>query len=78
MSIDALITDPPYMIGAISTGNAKAKSGGWADMENAAWWFAAWLKEARRLLRPDGFACVFGKVKNQPPDLTAGEFNRSE
>ena len=36
-SVDAVITDPPYMIGSISTGNANAKAGGWADMENSAW-----------------------------------------
>lgn len=33
MSVDAVITDPPYMIGAISTGDASAKAGGWAHLE---------------------------------------------
>jgi site-specific DNA-methyltransferase (adenine-specific) len=65
-SVDAVITDPPYMIGAISTGNAKAKAGGWADMENSAWWYAAWLEKARRILKPDGYLCVFGNWRSMP------------
>lgn len=71
MSIDAVITDPPYMIGAISTGNATSKSGGWADMENAAWWYAEWLKLARRALKQEGFACVFGNWRSLPTLLYA-------
>ena len=71
MSVDAVITDPPYMIGAISTGNATSKSGGWADMENAAWWYAEWLKLARRALKQEGFACVFGNWRSLPTLLYA-------
>jgi len=40
-SVDAVITDPPYMVGAISVGNSTAKAGTWADMENSAYWFSA-------------------------------------
>ena len=64
--MDAVITDPPYMIGAISTGDASAKASGWADMENSAWWYAEWLKLQRGALKQDGFACVFGNW--QPAD----------
>ena len=71
ISVDAVVTDPPYMIGAISTGNAKAKAGGWADMENSAWWFAEWLKLARRALKEDGFCCVFGNWRSLPTLLYA-------
>jgi site-specific DNA-methyltransferase (adenine-specific) len=71
MSVDAVITDPPYMIGAISTGDAKAKAGGWADMENSAWWYAEWLKLARRALTQQGFACVFGNWRSLPTLLYA-------
>jgi site-specific DNA-methyltransferase (adenine-specific) len=70
-SVDAVITDPPYMIGAISTGDASAKAGGWADMENSAWWYAEWLKLARRSLKQDGFACVFGNWRSLPTLLYA-------
>jgi len=71
MIVDAVITDPPYMIGAISTGDASAKAGGWADMENSAWWYAEWLKLARRSLKQDGFACVFGNWRSLPTLLYA-------
>lgn len=70
-SVDAVITDPPYMIGAISTGDARAKAGGWADMENSSWWYAEWLKLARRALKQDGFACVFGNWRSLPTLLYA-------
>ena len=70
-SVDAVITDPPYMIGAISTGNANAKAGGWADMENSAWWYAEWLKLARRALKQEGYACVFGNWRSLPTLLYA-------
>lgn len=71
MSVNAVITDPPYMIGAISTGNASAKAGGWADMENSAWWYSEWLKRARRALKQDGFCCVFGNWRSLPTLLYA-------
>lgn len=70
-SVDAVITDPPYMIGAISTGDPSAKAGGWADMENSAWWYAEWLKLARRALKQDGYACVFGNWRSLPTLLYA-------
>ena len=70
-SVNAVITDPPYMIGAKSTGDAKAKCGGWADMENAAWWYSEWLKLARRALTQNGFACVFGNWRSLPTLLYA-------
>ena len=58
-TVQALITDPPYMIGAVSVGNANAKSGGLPDMENASWWFSEWLKAGKRTLQSTGHSCVF-------------------
>ena len=58
-AVQSLITDPPYMIGAVSVGNASVKSGGFPDMENASWWFSEWLKAGRRLLKSNGQTCVF-------------------
>lgn len=71
MTVDAVITDPPYMIGAISTGDPSAKAGNWADMENSGWWYSEWLKLARRTLKQDGFACVFGNWRSLPTLLYA-------
>jgi site-specific DNA-methyltransferase (adenine-specific) len=53
-SIDLIVTDPPYMVGAVSVGNENAKAGTWADMENSAHWFAAWMREGFRVLKPTG------------------------
>jgi site-specific DNA-methyltransferase (adenine-specific) len=71
MTVDAVIVDPPYMIGAISIGSAKAKAGTWADMENSAYWFSAWMDLARRALKQDGFLCVFGNWRSIPTMLHA-------
>jgi site-specific DNA-methyltransferase (adenine-specific) len=65
-SADLVLTDPPYMIGAKSVGNAKAKSGVWADMENAAYWFSAWLAEAKAILKETGFILVFTNWRSLP------------
>lgn len=57
MSIDAIITDPPYMIGARSVGTGKINP--WSDYCNAAFWYAAWLGRARKLLKPTGCLWTF-------------------
>lgn len=54
-SVDAVITDPPYMISTRSTG--KGKLGLWADYCNASYWYAAWMQEAKRILTPRG--CIW-------------------
>lgn len=54
-SVDAVVTDPPYMIGANSTGSESAKCGTWMDMVNAAVWFREWIGESRKLLRDTGY-----------------------
>lgn len=47
--VDAVVTDPPYMVNSKSDGMGKLSP--WADMCNASMWFAAWLSEARRIAR---------------------------
>jgi site-specific DNA-methyltransferase (adenine-specific) len=71
ISIQAVITDPPYMIGATSVGDPKSKCGTWADMENSAFWFSHWFQLCKRILRPDGFLIVFGNWRSIPT-LTRG------
>jgi len=51
---DAVLTDPPYVIGAVSAGNMESKSGGWADMMNSATWFVAWYSQVNRILKRSG------------------------
>lgn len=70
-SFDAVITDPPYMIGAVSVGNSSSKAGTWADMENSAYWFSVWFGQCRRVLRPTGYLCVFGNWRSLPTLIRA-------
>ena len=51
-SIDLVLTDPPYMINTKSTGGGKIDP--WADYCNASFWYAEWMKQARRVLRSTG------------------------
>jgi len=53
-SAHAVITDPPYIIGAVSSGSMASKSGGWGDMMNSSLWFTAWYREVDRILTPSG------------------------
>ena len=70
-TFDAVITDPPYIIGAISNGSENAKCGTWADMQNAAYWFSEWFSESRRIMRGSGFLSVCGNWRSIPTLLCA-------
>lgn len=57
-SVDIVLTDPPYLLNLKSSNSSsKYKLNRWADMCNPAYWYAAWLKECYRILKPDG--CVW-------------------
>jgi len=49
-AFSAVVTDPPYVIGAVSAGNLASKSGGWFDMMNSAGWFTGWYRHAAKTL----------------------------
>ena len=51
-SVDAVITDPPYLTAVSSDGSGKINP--WADRLNYAFWFAAWMTAARLALKPEG------------------------
>lgn len=70
-SVDAVVTDPPYMIGAVSVGTSNAKNGTWADMENSAYWFSAWMKQTFRILRPTGYLVQFTNWRSLPTIVRA-------
>lgn len=70
-SIRACVTDPPYIIGAVSAGSLASKSGGWADMMNSALWFAEWYRAVDRLLRHDGVFWSFGNWRTLPVMMKA-------
>src|SRR5450759_2966725 len=65
-SVDAVVTDPPYMIGAASVGKPNSKAGTWADMMNSAYWYSAWINASRRVCKPDAWLAIFGNWRSLP------------
>lgn len=70
-SIDLIVTDPPYVIGAVSAGNMASKSGGWQDMMNSASWFTSWYRMAWGLLRHSGAMWSFCNWRTLPVVMRA-------
>lgn len=65
-AVDLVVTDPPYSFGMASTAQ-EGKAGSWADLMNAATWYAAWLGECRRLTgNRRGAAWVFNSWRSFP------------
>lgn len=75
-SISLCVTDPPYVIGAVSAGNMASKSGGWADMMNSALWFTEWYRMVDATLKQSGAFWSFCNWRSLPvvmkAALTAG------
>lgn len=70
-TIDLCVTDPPYVIGAVSAGNMASKSGGWADMMNSALWFSEWYRQVTRTLRHTGAMWSFCNWRTLPVVMNA-------
>lgn len=65
-TVHSCVTDPPYVIGAVSAGNMASKSGGWADMMNSALWFTEWYRQVDRTLRNDASFWTFCNWRTLP------------
>lgn len=70
-SVTAVVTDPPYVIGAVSAGNIGSKAGGWADMMNSALWFSTWYRAALRTLKHRGSFWTFCNWRSLPVVMRA-------
>lgn len=70
-SVQAVITDPPYVIGAVSAGNMASKAGGWADMMNSSLWFQTWYRHVDRALKSDGSFWTFCNWRSLPVVMRA-------
>jgi DNA modification methylase len=70
-AVHTVVTDPPYVIGAVSAGNMASKSGGWADMMNSSLWFTAWYREVDRLLKSSGSFWTFANWRTLPVVMRA-------
>lgn len=62
--VAAVITDPPYGINTKSDGSGKLNP--WADLCNAAFWYADWLSVCRRLTAPAGCVWSFLNWRSLP------------
>ena len=65
-----MVTDPPYVIGAVAP-KMEGKSGGWGDMMNSARWFRDWYVMCRRLLKQDGALWTFCNWRSPPVVMRA-------
>lgn len=70
-SVQAVVTDPPYVIGAVSAGNMASKAGGWGDMMNSALWFSAWYRQVDRALHSSGSFWSFCNWRSLPVVMRA-------
>lgn len=69
--VSRVVTDPPYVIGAVSAGNMASKSGGWGDMMNSAHWFTAWYRMVADRLTHDGALWTFLNWRTLPVVMRA-------
>lgn len=70
-SFQVVVTDPPYVIGAVSSGAMASKSGGWHDMMNSALWFSHWYRQAWPLIKHDGSMWAFCNWRSLPVVMRA-------
>lgn len=70
-SVHMVCTDPPYVIGAVSSGALGSKSGGWQDMMNSAGWFTSWYREVDRVLKSSGSFWTFLNWRTVPVVMRA-------
>lgn len=70
-TIHLCVTDPPYVIGAVSAGTLASKSGGWADMMNSALWFCEWYRMVDRLLKHTAAMWTFCNWRTLPIVMNA-------
>lgn len=65
------VTDPPYIIGAMSAGNIVSKSGLWGDMMNSAYWFAEVYRQTLRCVHSTGALWTFCNWRSLPVVMRA-------
>lgn len=70
-TVQAVVTDPPYVIGAVSAGNIGSKAGGWHDMMNSALWFSTWYRQVDRVLHSSGSFWTFLNWRSVPVVMRA-------
>ena len=65
--VDLVVTDPPYMFGALSySGPANKKISGWGDLLNQSYFYREILNEVSRLLKRDAAIWMFSNWRGMP------------
>ena len=64
--VDAIVTDPPYLMGSASTRQGKGFRSKVGDWTNASLWYAAWMKGAWELLNETGSMWICGNWRTMP------------
>lgn len=65
-SVDAVVTDPPYMLGHAASRRSADKPMGWTEINNAAHWYRAWMSEAWRVCKDAAPIWICANVKSLP------------
>lgn len=59
-SVDVIVADSPYVLNIKSSMSSKRyRLNAWGDMVNPAYWYAGWIQECKRVLKPDGCLWTF-------------------
>jgi site-specific DNA-methyltransferase (adenine-specific) len=69
--VSLVVTDPPYVIGAVSAGNMASKAGSWGDMMNSSRWFTSWYRLAANRLTRTGAIWTFCNWRSLPVVMKA-------
>ena len=64
--VDAVVTDPPYLLGSASTRRGTRPQSPIADWVNAARWYADWLGHCLRIVKPTGALWIHGNWRGLP------------
>ena len=65
-SINHFVTDPPYTLAAASSSMKGSKTGGWADLMNAAVFYTSWYRMVKQCLKNTGSLWTFGNWRTIP------------
>jgi site-specific DNA-methyltransferase (adenine-specific) len=65
-AVDAVITDPPYLMGAASTRQGRGVRSRIGDWTNAAVWYSAWMRAAWDCLGTEGSMWICGNWRTMP------------
>ena len=71
-SVDAVITDPPYMFGAASvSGNGNSKISKFGDLLNQSYFYKEIIQQCERVLNPNGCIWMFINWRGLPVIMKA-------